>query len=194
VTDAAGPKIPRHPAPFRRKPKMHRMTLIAAALTLAIPMAAAAQESRPSDAQIAHIAYTGGLIDIAAGQQALAKSHTRAVRAFAREMVRDHRAVNGQAQVLIQKIGVTPEANPISASLQADATAKLEAFARLKGKAFDRAYVANEVAYHRAVNGAVAGSLIPAAENDELKGLLQTALKLFQEHQHHAEMLAERLG
>jgi putative membrane protein len=170
------------------------MTLIAAALTLAIPMAAAAQESRPSDAQIAHIAYTGGLIDIAAGQQALATSHTGAVRAFAREMVRDHRAVNDQAQVLIQKIGVTPEANPISASLQADATAKLEAFARLKGKAFDRAYVANEVAYHRAVNGAVADSLIPAAENDELKGLLQTALKLFQEHQHHAEMLAERLG
>jgi two-component sensor histidine kinase len=58
----------------------------------------------------------------------------------------------------------------------------------------DRSRAQAGVADHRAVNGAVADSLIPATENDELKGLLQTALKLFQEHQHHAEMLAERLG
>ena len=32
-----------------------------------------------NDAQIAHIAYTAGVIDIAAGKQALAKSHDKAV-------------------------------------------------------------------------------------------------------------------
>ena len=173
---------------------MFYKTLIAAALALAIPAAAVAQNGKPSDAQIAHIAYTGGMIDITAGKQALAKSHSREVRAFAREMVRDHSAVNDQAQILIKRIGVTPEANPTSASLQAAATAKLEAFAKLNGKAFDRAYVENEVAYHKAVNGAVESTLIPAAENGELKALLQTALKLFQEHQHHAEMLADKLN
>ena len=55
------------------------------------------------------------------------------------------------------------------------------------------AYIQNEVAYHRTVNGAVESTLIPNAQNAELKQLLQTGLKLFTEHQHHAEHLAESL-
>src|SRR4051812_48912462 len=42
------------------------------------------------DAEVAHVAYTAGVIDVAAGKQALAKSRNEAVRAFAEEMVRDH--------------------------------------------------------------------------------------------------------
>ena len=39
----------------------------------ALPVPAAAEG--PTDAQIAHIAYTAGNIDIAAAKQALAKTH-----------------------------------------------------------------------------------------------------------------------
>ncbi len=53
----------------------------AALLTFAAPAAAAA--AVPTDPQIAHIAYTAGNIDIAAGKQALAKSHNKTVRDFA---------------------------------------------------------------------------------------------------------------
>jgi putative membrane protein len=35
--------------------------------------------------------------------------------------------------------------------------------------------------------------LIPSANNGELKSLLETGLKLFREHQHHAEHLAANL-
>jgi putative membrane protein len=35
--------------------------------------------------------------------------------------------------------------------------------------------------------------LIPSAKNDQLKGLLQTGLKLFEGHQQHAEHLASAL-
>jgi hypothetical protein len=57
-----------------------------------------AQEgAKPTDPQIAHIAYTGGEIDIKAAKQALAKSRNKEVRAFAQQMVRDHTAVNKQA-------------------------------------------------------------------------------------------------
>ncbi len=166
-----------------------------AALALAIPAAAMAQAAHvekggPNDAQIAHIAYTAGAIDVAAGKQALAKSHDKQVRDFAAEMVRDHTAVNDQALALVKKLGVTPQANPTSAALQAGASAKLKDFAKLNGAAFDKAYVANEVAFHRTVNGALQSTLIPDAQNGELKSLLQTGLKLFEEHQHHAEMLA----
>ena len=53
-----------------------------------------------------------------------------------------------------------------------------------------KAFVAYEVAYHKTVNGALANTLIPNAKNAELKSLLETGLKLFKEHQTHAEHLA----
>jgi putative membrane protein len=161
--------------------------LSAALLTSA---AYAQPAAAPTDPQIAHIAYTAGLIDIEAGRQALAKSKTADVRAFAEEMVRDHGAVNDQALALVKKLGVTPEANPTSTALSSAAKTKLADLAKLNGPAFDKAYVLNEVAFHNTVNGALSGTLIPSAKNAELKALLKTGLKLFSEHQTHAEHLA----
>lgn len=146
-----------------------------------------------NDAQIAHIAYTAGQIDIAAAKQALQKSHNKDVRAFAEEMARDHAAVNQQALALVKKLGVMPENNPTSESLSKNAAAELKTLAAFKGSAFDKAYIDNEVAYHKAVNGALSSTLIPSAQNAELKSLLETGLKLFQSHQAHAEHLAQSL-
>ena len=171
---------------------MFRAIGFAAALSLTAA-GAYAQAAKPNDAQIAHIAYTAGVIDVTAGQQALAKSHDKGVLDFAREMVRDHTAVNDQALALVKKLGVTPQDNPTSQGLSKDAAAKLKSLSTLKGHAFDKAYVENEVAYHKTVNGALSTTLIPNAQNGELKSLLQTGLKLFQEHQAHAEHLASTL-
>lgn len=164
---------------------------VAAALALSVPFAAEAQA--PNDAEIAHIAYTAGQIDIAAAKQALARSKNKEVRAFAQEMERDHTAVNKQALALVKKLGVTPEDNATSQGLSKDAKAKLDSYGKLKGAAFDKADVDNEVAHHKTVNGALGSTLIPNAKNAELKGLLQTGLKLFTEHQMHAEHLAATL-
>jgi putative membrane protein len=165
----------------------------AAAAALVAGGAAHAQAAKLNDAQIAHIAYTAGNLDVAAGKQALAKSKDKAVRDFAQEMVRDHTAVNDQALALVKKLKVTPQDNPTSEALTKDANAKLAAYAKLEGKAFDKAYIDNEVAYHKTVNGALATQLIPGAQNPELKSLLETGLKLFKEHQAHAEHLAATL-
>jgi putative membrane protein len=162
---------------------------LAAIVALAATPAALAQ-AKLNDAQIAHVAYTAGQIDIAAGEQALKKSHNKQVIAFAQEMVRDHKAVNDQALALVKKLVVTPQDNATSQALSKDAAAKLKTYGALQGAAFDKAYIANEVAYHKTVNGALSSTLIPGAQNAELKSLLQTGLKLFTEHQHHAEHLA----
>jgi putative membrane protein len=163
----------------------------AAAFLLVAP--AAAYAAGPTDPQIAHIAYTAGNIDIAAAKQALKRSHNKAVRSFASEMVRDHSAVNDQALALVKKLHVTPEDNPTSDGLSKQAAATLRRLSHLHGRSFDRAYARNEVAYHKTVNGALADTLIPSANNGELKSLLETGLKLFREHQHHAEHLAANL-
>lgn len=169
-----------------------RLMFVAAAASFVVSGAAFAQPE-PTDPQIAHIAYTAGNIDIEAAKRALAKSHNPAIREFAKTMLRDHEAVNVQALALLKKLGVTPEANGTSEALTRQAAQTEARLATLKGAAFDRAYAANEVAYHEAVNGALKSTLIPSAHNADLKALLETGLKLFTEHQAHAEHLAASL-
>ena len=153
-----------------------------------------ARNAAPTDPQIAHIAYTAGSIDIDAAKQALQISKNKDVRAFAEQMVKDHEAVNKQALALCKKLNVTPEDNDTSKSLAASAKAKRDELARLSGAAFDKAYIENEVAYHKTVNGALGSTLIPSAQNAELKALLQTGLKIFEGHQQHAEMAASMVN
>ena len=169
-----------------------RLSVAIAAASL-LSGAALAQAAKPTDPQIAHIAYTAGVIDIAAAKQALAKASNKDVKAFAEDMVRDHEAVNKQALDLVKKLNVTPEDNDTSRTLTKNAADERDKLDKLKGAAFDKAYVANEVAYHKAVNSALETTLIPNATNAELKSLLQTGLKIFQGHQQHAEHVAAEL-
>ena len=166
-----------------------RMAGVLALLVLATG-SAWAQGSKLNDAQIARIACTADQIDIQAGQQALEKSNNNEVRAFAQDMVRDHTAVNEKALALVKKLNVTPEDNNTSQTLSKQATDKRAELAKLNGAAFDKAYINNEVTYHKAVNEALQNTLIPGATNSELKNLLTTGLKIFQGHQQHAEQVA----
>ena len=173
---------------------INKLVLCGASALLMISSSAIAQEAaHPNDAQIAHIAYTAGELDLEAGKQALAKSHDKAVRSFAQTMVRDHGAVNEQALALVKKLHVTPQDNATSEALTKQAREKARELGKLRGHAFDRAYIQNEVAFHRTVNGALSTSLIPSAHNAELKALLETGLTLFQEHLKHAEQLEKNL-
>lgn len=146
-----------------------------------------------NDLQIAHIAYTAGLIDIGYADIALQKSKNADVRAFADTMERDHKAVNDAALALLAKLKVSPEDNPTSKTLNkqaADERAKLSA---LSGAAFDKAYADNELAYHQFVNKTLEETLIPETQNEELKDLLTSALATFREHQQHAAHLVAKL-
>lgn len=165
---------------------------VAIALALLMPGLVRAAD-KPTDAQIAHIAYTADDIDIKAAQLALEKSKNESVRSFASDMLRDHQAVNDKALALVKKLNVTPEDNETSKGLVKQAQAKSAELAKLSGAAFDKAYAENEVAYHKTVNGALQSTLIPSAQNPELKSLLETGLKIFQGHEQHAEKMAGTL-
>jgi putative membrane protein len=172
---------------------MLKQMTIAFLFSLASTFALAEDAPKLNDAQIAHIAYTAGAIDVSAAKLALEKTDNAEVRAFAELMESDHNAVNEEALALVKRLNVTPEENEVSASLTnqaAEAETRLQA---LSGDEFDRAYVENEVAYHQAVNDALKSLLIPNAQNSDLKSLLETGLALFQEHQTHAEHLLHEM-
>ncbi len=163
----------------------------AACFVLSASFAGAAD--KPTDPQIAHIAYTAGVIDVEAAKLALTKTQNADVKAFAESMEKDHTAVNDMALALVKKLKVTPEDNPTSQALVKAGDETRAKLAKLDGAAFDKAYVDSEVAYHKQVNGALETVLIPSAENAELKSLLETGLKLFQGHEQHAEHVAAGL-
>src|SRR5687768_18613584 len=98
----------------------------AAAMLLMAGPACSKDASGPTDAEIAHIAYTAGSLDIEAGTLALSKARDPAVRQFAQTMVRDHQGVNEKALALLEKLGVAPQPNSTSDALAAQAKQQAE--------------------------------------------------------------------
>ena len=107
-------------------------------------------------------------------------------------MINDHNAVIEKAVALAKKLGVTPKDNDVvkNCLLTPKKQRNLES---KSGEAFNKAYVDNEVAYHKAVIDAVEGLLIPETDNAELKALLQNVVPALKAHLGHAEMLQKNM-
>ncbi len=173
---------------------MQRISTIAALILTSAASQAFAQEPAPTDPQIAAIVVTANQVDIDAGKLARARAQSKDVRAFAQRMVTDHSGVNQSATALVHKLHVTPQANPTSESLQKGGADNLASLKTLSGSAFDKAYVDHEVAYHEAVLQAMDKTLIPDAQNAELKALLVKVRPAFEAHLEHARQLRARLA
>ena len=147
-----------------------------------------------TDPQIAHIAVTANQIDVNYAAIAKEKSKNKEVLRFAETMASDHAGVIKKATDLAKKLGVTPEDNATSKSLK-EQEAKTSKYLRsLSGAAFDKAYIDNEVAYHKAVIGTVKNTLVPATKNAELKDLLVSIEPVLASHLEHAEMVSKEFN
>jgi putative membrane protein len=164
----------------------------AGALLLAAQLAVAA--GGHTDPQIAAIVVTANQVDIDAGKLAKATSKTKEIQDFAERMIVDHGGVLKSAGDLVKKLGVKPESNATSQSLQKGGDDNLAALKKLNGAAFDKAYIDHEVAYHEAVLDAVDKTLIPSASNAELKALLVKVRPAFVAHLEHAKQLQGSLA
>lgn len=174
---------------------MTHLAKIAALATLAaLSIDAYAQQSAPTDAQIAAIVVTANQVDIDAGKLADARTHSQDVKQFAQLMIADHTSVNQSAVALAGKLGLTPETNATSQALKEGGDSNVAKLKTLKGAAFDKAYIDHEVAYHQAVLDAIDNTLIPDAKNEELKALLVKVRPAFVAHLEHARHLQMELG
>ena len=142
-----------------------------------------------SDPEIASVAVTANQIDINNADIAIAKSKDSSILQFAQTMKRDHQGVIDQAVALVTKLNVTPKDNTLSKKLLADAAKTKQMLESKSGKAFSKAYIDNEVAYHKAVISVIETVLIPESQNAELKAFLQKVLPAFHAHLEHAEMI-----
>jgi putative membrane protein len=159
-----------------------------------LSVAGVVRAQAPTDAQIAAIVVTANQVDNDAGRLAESMGSSEQVKAFGKQMVTDHTGVNKQAADLVAKLGVKPEDNATARSLKSAGEQNVKKLKSLQGAAFDRAYVANEVAYHQQVLDALDKTLIPNATNADLKALLVKVRPAFVAHLEHAKQLQASLG
>ena len=168
-------------------------TAILSTVMLSVPVFAQ-ENTKLSDAEVASVAVVANQIDINYGEIAKERSKNADILKFAETMISDHKAVIAQAAALVKKLGVTPKDNAVSQKLLADAEKTKKTLRSKSGKAFDKAYIDNEVAYHKAVIAAVEGLLIPETENQELKTLLENVVPALKTHLEHAIMVQNKLS
>lgn len=164
------------------------LALLAAAV---LPVQA---QQGPSDPQIAAIVVTANQVDVDAGKLAKNRTKNKDVRQFAQQMITDHTGVNQQAVALAKKLEVKPEPSDTSRDLQKGGDENVAKLKKLKGARFDKAYVAHEVAYHQAVLDAIDKTLVPSAQNAELKDLIVKVRPAIAAHLDHAKHLQAQLG
>ena len=108
-------------------------------------------------------------------------------------MIHDHEAVNEQALALLKTLGAQPKDIFLSKFIVKRADKLVAEMSKLSGKAFDKRYAANELAYHQEVNKLMTGTFFPNIDNAEVKALFKAGLKIFKAHEKHAEMIVSKL-
>jgi putative membrane protein len=167
-------------------------TWVIAAAALGVATAAWAQA--PNDAQIAAIVVTANQVDIDAGKLAASKGTSPDVKAFGQMMVSDHTGVNKSASELVTKLGVKPEDNPTAQSIKSGGADNVKNLQQMSGAAFDKAYIDHEIVYHETVLDAMDKTLIPNAQNAELKALLVKVRPAFVAHRDKAKQIQATLA
>jgi putative membrane protein len=170
------------------------LTLAAALFVLTGLQPGQAQaQAPPTDPQIVGIVVAANTIDINYGKLAMSKTKDTQIHDFAQQMVTDHSAVQKSVMDPGAKLHVTSADSPTADSLNKQATETMAKLKALSGKAFDKAYIDNEVAYHTAVIDAVSKVLIPNAQNAEVKAALTGAAPLFAGHLAHAKKIQSKM-
>jgi putative membrane protein len=131
--------------------------------------------------------------DSTAGSMASTKGTAADVKAFGRDMMRDHHKLRADGQALAKKLNITP-APPTGDSIPAmvqKMSGTLTSTA--KGAAWDKAYIDGEVGVHQYVV-ALLQAAAGAAQDTTLKATITKVQPLIQAHLTKAQAIQTKLG
>jgi putative membrane protein len=171
---------------------------IAAATALALaPMAfaqpAAAQAAKLDDPTIVAIFDAANSWDMETGALAEKKGTTKEVRDYGEMIARDHKAVRQMGRDLAARLGVTPTP-PKNFGMAKDHATAVSNLKAANGRAFDRAFLQHEVAFHKAVIDAMNTTLLPSLRNEEVKNLVKKVEPAFNAHMMAAQNLLDKMA
>jgi len=154
------------------------------------PAVAQTATAKLNDPTIVAIFDAANTWDIETGALAAKRGRTKDTRDFGAMLVKAHRAVRQQGRDLAKKLKVTPTP-PKNFGMAKDHATAMQKLRSLHGKAFDRAFLEHEIAYHKAVIDAVTTTLLPALQNAEVKKLVTDVAPAFQAHMAQAQSLLD---
>lgn len=154
---------------------------------------AAATTEEFTDANIAALLDEANKADSSAGAVAVKKASSPAVKRFARMMMGEHHALRVAGEKVVEQAKMTPSApanDPVTPLAQQE-TSVLDSTPA--GSGFDRAYIDQEVAAHRAVKDLLERSE-GEADNPDLKAVIGKARPVVDRHLKEAEELQQKLA
>jgi putative membrane protein len=131
-------------------------------------------------------ATAGGQAEVTLGRLAAQKAKDPAVKDFGQKMVQDHTKANQQLSGVLSQAGITPP--PANDQMLRADQAKLE---KLKGAAFDRAYMRMMLKDHR--HDVQLFQQEEASENPALKRFASDTLPILRNHLNMAEAIEKNM-
>jgi putative membrane protein len=137
-------------------------------------------------------AYNDAEIEI--GQLAQTKATDAQVRAFARRIVTDHRALKTEVTNAVRQLNIAPTMPAADEDLPEDHQAGMRDLRdKPRGREFDEAFVEHEIKMHKKVLDEVEDAL-ERNRNQEIRAVLERARTGLQSHLTAAEELEKKFG
>lgn len=139
------------------------------------------------DGEILAVVRTVNSAGVAAAELATERAAAGDTRQYAQHVMADHSKSNQQVATLAAAI--PPRDNPLSMTLREQGAADIEKLERHSGEQFDRVFVEAQARMHQQVLDTIDDQLLPAAEDQQLRMLLQTTRDQVAMHLEHAQQL-----
>ena len=178
--------------PARSLARFGPFAILAAFCLPASVIRAQANQSKLDDPTIVAIFDAANTFDMETGALAATRARSKDVHEFGEMLVHDHGMVRQQGRDLAASLKVTPT-TPREFALATAHTAAMKKLSPLKGAAFDRAFLQQEIDFHNAVIDAITTTLLPAIQNAQLKDLVTKVAPAFGAHRDRAQNLLDHL-
>ena len=127
-------------------------------------------------------------LEIQTGEMAAKKATNPQVKQMAQKIVKEHTANRQQGRALAKKLGTTPSGGELASAADARG-GEMDDLNNKTGKEFDQAWVDFQIDAHQKTLGDLQNKLLPAAQNAELKAMIQKTIPKVQEHLTSLEQL-----
>jgi len=147
-----------------------------------------------SDAELTGFVNAFNDAEVEVGQLGVSMATDAQVKAFASQIVRDHRALKADVNRTVQQLNVTPTVPEDDENLAEDHQAGMRDLrAKAKGAEFDEAFLEHEIRMHRKVLDEVKDA-IGRSQSADMRSLLEKARDGIQGHLTMAEELEKKFG
>jgi putative membrane protein len=146
-----------------------------------------------NDGEIAKVLTTINDGEIDAAKIELNHGKNQDVRAFANQMIAQHRENMKETKALAKANSLDPKDSDLSKSLKTDAKSNNADLKKADKAAFDQAYIKEQIKMHEGALQIIDGKLLPKAENPKLREHLQKTRKAVAMHLEHAKTLEAKL-